>query len=334
MQATHRRFMVREPEDVGAARRAVSEDAINRGLQQGVSELVMTELGTNLLRHGGGGELLFRPIDQGIEVVALDRGPGMSPVALALSASLEAHSGALRDPGAQGGLGVGLAGIRHLASDFDLYSELDRGTVVLVRLRASESCKRPQLLVNGLSVAVQGETSSGDAWCFVASRTLSGVVVDGMGHGVEAGVSVMGAQGVGDLADFVRVAHEAMRPTRGGALSVFSVDPELDEISYAGVGNVAGRLLIDGKSRSMLTYDGALGVALEPPKVTVLTYPWPPGAILVLATDGLRSGWDPKQYQALFDHDPVLVAAVLLRDHEHGNDDVTVVVVRDTRGSS
>jgi hypothetical protein len=48
----------------------------------------------------------------------------------------------------------------------------------------------------------------------------------------------------------------------------------------------------------------------------------------------LRSGWDPKQYQALFDHDPVLVAAVLLRDHEHGNDDVTVVVVRDTRGSS
>ena len=41
-----------------------------------------TELATNLVRHGGGGELLVQPVTDGaatqLELLAIDRGPGMA----------------------------------------------------------------------------------------------------------------------------------------------------------------------------------------------------------------------------------------------------------------
>ena len=75
-QPTHQRFTLAEPADVGVARRAVCGIAGSLGATddaRGRAELVATELGTNLVRHGGGGTILARPLPDGsIEIIHFD----------------------------------------------------------------------------------------------------------------------------------------------------------------------------------------------------------------------------------------------------------------------
>jgi hypothetical protein len=56
--------------------------------------------------------------------------------------------------------------------------------------------------------------------------------------------------------------------------------------------------------------------------------PCPPGALLVLHSDGLGSRWDLARYPGLPLRHPGLIAAVLYRDFARGRDDVTVFVAR------
>jgi hypothetical protein len=43
-------------------------------------------------------------------------------------------------------------------------------------------------------------------------------------------------------------------------------------------------------------------------------------------TDGVSASWKPDDYPGLWAHHPVLIAAVIFRDHGRGRDDATVVV--------
>src|SRR5215471_13078127 len=72
---------------VGEARRTVSGmcDAAGFGATaKGKLALIATEAGNNLLRHGNGGEVLIRRLQErgqdGFELLAIDRGPGMRNV--------------------------------------------------------------------------------------------------------------------------------------------------------------------------------------------------------------------------------------------------------------
>jgi hypothetical protein len=65
--------------------------------------------------------------------------------------------------------------------------------------------------------------------------------------------------------------------------------------------------------------------------VQTFTYPWPAGALLVLASDGISTHWSLDAYPGLRHRDPVLVASVLYRDFVRGRDDATVVVARERR---
>src|SRR5215475_994540 len=70
--------------------------------------LVASELAMNLVKHGGGGELVVIPLDStgktGIEIVAEDKGPGIADFELALT---DGYSTA-------GSLGVGLGAVNRL----------------------------------------------------------------------------------------------------------------------------------------------------------------------------------------------------------------------------
>jgi hypothetical protein len=48
-----------------------------------------------------------------------------------------------------------------------------------------------------------------------------------------------------------------------------------------------------------------------------------------MASDGIGSRWDLAGYPGLAQRSPTLVAAVLYRDFQRGNDDATVVVLRE-----
>ena len=76
----------------------------------------------------------------------------------------------------------------------------------------------------------------------------------------------------------------------------------------------------------MASRTGTVGHAVR--KIQEFTYPWPPGAHLVMHSDGLATGWSLDRYPGLMRRHPSLIAGVLYRDYSRGRDDVTVLVAR------
>ncbi len=85
-----------------------------------------SELSRNTVVYGGGGEMRWEIVQQGIRVglrLAFDdQGPGIADVALALTDGWTSGSG----------MGVGLSGSRRLVNEFELQTEVGKGTCVTV----------------------------------------------------------------------------------------------------------------------------------------------------------------------------------------------------------
>jgi len=112
------------------ARQRVRELAVQVGLSNTDSVIVATvvsELARNIIAYATRGEIILREIRnghaEGLEVVAVDEGPGIVDVGLALQ---DGYS-------TSGGLGLGLPGVRRLMDEFHIWSEPGKGTAVTVR---------------------------------------------------------------------------------------------------------------------------------------------------------------------------------------------------------
>ncbi|OLB97884.1 MAG: hypothetical protein AUH30_09400 [Candidatus Rokubacteria bacterium 13_1_40CM_68_15] len=97
-------------------------------------------------------------------------------------------------------------------------------------------------------------------------------------------------------------------------------------MDYAGLGNIAGAVLADGRMRHMVSHNGIAGH--EARRLNEFSYPWPDGALVVLHSDGLGTHWDLGRYSGLIQREPSLIAGVLYRDFARRRDDVVVVVAR------
>lgn len=118
-----------EPDVARAIARAnaISESVRFTAVDRSRIATAVSELARNILKYAGHGQLTLRPITDrpvhGMEVVALDHGPGIDDVHVAL-----------RDHHSTGGtLGLGLPGVRRLMDEFDLESKPGAGTRVTVR---------------------------------------------------------------------------------------------------------------------------------------------------------------------------------------------------------
>jgi len=319
--------------------------AVRPGLAIGVAELVATELGTNLLRHAHpGGYILVRGTADGVELVCVDHGPGMTAADLAPRPDLPKRP--VRGP-LGGGLNAGLGVVRRHSSEFDWYATA-RGTVVYARLGPRPAPAPGRWRYGGVDVPLGGDGESGDAWAVAPGPRLTALLVDGLGHGPAAATAARAAitattadpgrtpdtrPGTGPDAEadrLVRRAHEAMRGTRGGVLGVCVIDPDHEQLTYAAVGNITGRVFTEGRSTHLLDRPGTLGTHLARPRTHLQHCPWAPGSTLVLVSDGIRSGWRLDDHPRLLAHHPAIVAAVVHRDHARPGDDATVLVVRDT----
>jgi anti-sigma regulatory factor (Ser/Thr protein kinase) len=332
MARTSLSLPVQDPSQVGTARRAAVAFAERLGGSeaQGANvALVVTELATNLVRHGGGGELLVRSLASttgAIEIVAIDRGPGM--------ASVEA---ALRDGYSTGGTsGHGLGAVRRIAEHCEIFSAPGAGTAVVARLGPQGNGRATTAAVSGVSVAKHGEPVCGDAWDWVPQADgWSVLVADGLGHGIDAALAATEAvriyreRAATPAADIVSAAHAALRPTRGAAVAIAEVRPAAGEVTFTGVGNIGGTILAGGEARSLVSHAGIVGHECR--KIQTFSYPWTEGAVIVLFSDGLQSRWTLDRYPGLRTSDPALLAAVLYRDFARGRDDVTVVAGRPGR---
>ena len=342
-QSTHRRFRISEPEDIGAARRTAMAYAEQVGAGPGLAGRVgqaTTELGTNLLRHATGDRwILVRPLPpDAVEVLAVDRGPGIADLPRALG---DGPAPPWTPRGSAAGLGCGLAAVRRSASRFDIHSVPGRGTVVLAvfdpHWRSPEdvlpASVPPPRHWAGVSTSIAEEC--GDAWAVVETGCdrLVVLLVDGLGHGVHASIAADAAVRTlaldpEDLAGYLLRANQALRETRGAALAGCALRPVEDRLDCLSVGNINGRVVDGDQQQGLVPYSGTVGLRVEPPKVPLMGVPWPPGATLVLWSDGLDSRIDLTAEADLLRADPAVTAAVLHRDHSRDRDDATVVVVR------
>ena len=327
-QTSHHRYPVADKTDAAAVRRIVGRHAEQLGADaysRGRAELVATELATNLVRHAKpGGWMLVRPVPPGqVELIAVDHGPGIADV-----------SGALNGPHASpGGLGCGLAAVRRASTYFDVQSAAGRGTTVLSIVDIADRGPAPgRRAWGGVSIAVT--EVCGDGWAVAElDRAVAVTVVDGLGHGAKASLATDAALAAfatnpADLDGLVVRANDAMRHTRGAALTACLIDRDRRELRYFGVGNVNGRVVSGSGGRSLLCSSGTLGLKVVPPKAKLVTCPWPTDGVPVIWTDGLSSRLQLATTPELLEHDPGLVAAALHRDFARERDDATVVVVR------
>ena len=324
------RFQAGDATPASEARRRATALAAQSGLDEseaGKVALVVSEAATNLVKHAGGGEILMGPSSaaDGVAVLSLDRGPGMSNVAAALRDGFSTA----------GTTGTGLGAISRAATRFDIHSVPGGGTALIASIAAARSrAPSTRFEVGGVSVARPGELVCGDAWASAAMADgVKLMVVDGLGHGSaahEAAASAVRAfheTATRSVAEILEAIHSALRPTRGAAVAVAAVDAGRRLITFAGIGNVGGSIVSDGPARSMVSHGGIAGHGT--PRIQVFTYPWPAAGLLVLFSDGISTHWSLDTYPGLRQRDPTLIAGVLYRDFVRGRDDATVAIARE-----
>lgn len=283
--------------------------------------VVVGEAATNMLRHAGGGQLYVSEVRsgerRGVEVVAIDRGPGIANAARAMG---------------DGTSDTGLAGMRNAADEFDLYTAPGNGTAVFARLWSGAGA-RPAFTSGALCSAIASEQECGDAWAIAPGPGgVTMMAVDGLGHGpgaaraAQAALRLLAAQPALAPRAQVEACHQALRKTAGAVLAVAHLDYACEQIRFAGIGNISACVgNIEGRQQ-MASYNGVIGHSVR--KVQEFSYPCPKGSLVILHSDGVSNRWDLAAYPGLAACHPALIAAVLLRDFRRSSDDAQVLVVR------
>ncbi|MGI5241320.1 ATP-binding protein [Dactylosporangium sp. CA-139066] len=321
-------------DDAGAAaiaKRVAVDGARRLGFSEqraGEVAIVAAELASNLHRHADAGALSVRLLRRGevggIELVAVDSGPGM--VDLPFS-SLDGHSTA-------GTLGIGLGAVQRLSDRAGGYSEPGRGTVFAAQLWPHDRMPAGLPPVAGLSRPITGEKVCGDrfaARAVVEDGSLLVLVADGLGHGplaAAASAAVVDAFLASSLSApgaLIEHLHRSVSHTRGAAVSVARVGG--GSVVFAGLGNVAGTIAFpDGERRGMVSMPGIVGHQSR--GVREFVYDLPAEGVVVLHSDGVSDRWSLREHPGLARRDPLLVAATLLRDAGVRRDDACVAVAR------
>lgn len=320
-------FQISEPSEIGAARRFAVGLSESRGFdatQAGKVGLCVTEAATNIVKHAGNGRIVLRVLERGatagLEVLAIDRGPGIAN----LNASLRDGASTAGSPG------TGLGAMTRLADIFDIYAPVGGGSLLRLEIWA-KPVSPAELEFGVICLPKSGETVSGDSWTYVAAKGRhSFLIADGLGHGPDAARASLAATRVlearPDLqpAETIEACHRALAPTRGAAVAVAKISS--DHGSFAGVGNIACRVDVGQTRRQLVSHNGTLGHMMR--RVQQFDFPLPAGALLIFHSDGVATHWNLADYPGLAGRHPSVIAGVLYRDHERGRDDVTVLVVR------
>ncbi len=330
----HIALSVTEKSQAAQARRHAASLADSLGLSKTDASnvaIIVTELATNLAKHATSGELLLHGLKRrdavGIEILALDKGPGMSNVGQCLR---DGYS-------SSGSLGTGLGAVQRLSTFFDVSSVPQLGTAVLARYWSDpkpEGFSSDGLEVGAVCIPKPGEDACGDGWAMdnTGNRTLI-MLADGLGHGLLAARASQEAIRVFrqksrllNPREILGAIHEAIRGTRGAAVAVAEIDPVSRLVRFIGIGNISGSILSRQGVKNMISLNGIVGGEIR--KLETLTYPWPDNALMVMHSDGLISHWNLERYPGILNKCSSLIAGVLYRDYFRQTDDVAVLVAR------
>ena len=122
-------LLLTSADDIVKARQLVRTAALESGLSLVDQTKLVTaasELARNTVVHGGGGRVRVECLNEGgrrgVRLTFEDQGPGIPDIELALKDGYSTG----------GGLGLGLSGARRLSNDFQIQSQVGKGTTVSI----------------------------------------------------------------------------------------------------------------------------------------------------------------------------------------------------------
>ena len=120
---------IRTSEDVVSVRQQVRQQAVTLGFSLVDQTKIVTassELARNALTHGGGGcvavETVANGVKRGLRLTFADEGPGIPDINLALKDGYTTGDG----------MGLGLGGAKRLSHEFEIDSQVGKGTRVSI----------------------------------------------------------------------------------------------------------------------------------------------------------------------------------------------------------
>ena len=304
------RFLIASEGDVAIAavrtrQLALLKDASD--VDRALIATIVSELGSNIAKYAGRGFIGLQRVATGgavdIEIVAEDSGPGIADLTKAMA-----------DHFSTGGtLGLGLPGVRRMADEFKISSQIRHGTRVVARKRILGRAPAPALAVtspvspqpatassatpaSGWDVSCRvrahpGELRSGDqALVIPCEGGLLLAIIDASGHGERAFrvssqlASQLHACASADLQHTMARLHAAAQGTLGAAVGLAFADPANDQLRYLGVGNTRAAKLGSQAWRGV-SRDGVLGERL--PTAFEQHVPLAAGDCVILWSDGL-----------------------------------------------
>ena len=160
-------------------------------------------------------------------------------------------------------------------------------------------------------------------------------LIDGLGHGpaaaaaARAAVPVLEAHASDSVLVLIQRCHDALRGTRGAVMSLASFRTDESSMTWLGIGDVDGVLVFgNGElAASIGARGGVVGYQISALRKDTVRVS--PGDTLIMATDGIRSGFTA---DLAIDREPQDIADSILARFSKGSDDAHVVVARYTGG--
>lgn len=181
-----------------------------------------------------------------------------------------------------------------------------------------------------------GQEESGDRHTIVPLPNGALVaVIDGLGHGREAAVAAKRAASIIEqhakdesLINLVNRCHVALNDTRGAVMNLAAFDAREGTLTWIGIGDVHGRLLLKTSEpgyteQSLLLRPGVVGQKLPALQVSVTRVQ--PGDVVIFATDGI----DPEFAERISMDSPATdIARHIVAHYCKRTDDALALVVR------
>lgn len=298
-------------------------------VKTGEIDIIVAEMSSNLIKHGGGGEILVGIVGEGdniaIEIISIDNGVGIPDVNKVLEDGYSTSNT----------LGHGLGAIKRFSDTFQIYSIKDWGTIVLSRVYKSEVSKiqkNSPVEIKSLVVAKPGESVSGDGAAYILQDNCLKVFLgDGLGHGKDAHEAVSKAierfQSCEEDSpvEILRAMHTDVKKTRGlvGTAAVFNFKEKIWRI--CGIGNISTKTFTLMSVKNSLSYNGIIGMNI-PNTLKEQIVEYFRGQLLVMCSDGIKSRWDMQKYVGIQRCDLTVAAAAIYKDYARKTDDMSVLV--------
>ena len=307
----------------GVARRIGFTDARTAEVAIAVTELV-----TNAVVHATGGTALVRirrdRARSAVELVVADGGPGIADVPNALT---DGES-------SRGTFGVGLGAVGRLANHFEAFSTQPAGSVMWSSFLPDSGADHVPSRVDGLTRPINGESVCGDAWSAAETGDRTALLLaDGLGHGELAAQAARGAVEAFRVDPWrgpmgvLETVHRRLVGTRGAAVLAVEVDRAGRELRWAGVGNIAGRVIGATRTTNLASRPGIVGQRM--PQLREECAALDDRAVVVLHSDGLTAKWALENWRGLVLRSSFVIGAALLQWAGLHHDDASVVVFRE-----